>query len=144
MFFVGLFCGLLLGLEISLVLFVDVLNVDGVLSSLVIDLQCFLSGIIDKYCLQFASSILCYFVVLQSCSVVHLVSFSLVCLMGIALPDVLWVARVLQQLSLGDGIWLFPILVWFIADQSVMLFRRRMVSHIAVKLSVMLYEFPRW
>ena len=108
MFFVGLFCGLLLGLEISLVLFVDVLNVDGVLSSLVIDLQCFLKDILDKYCLLFAGGILCYFVVLQSCSVVHLVGFSLVCFMWIALPNALWVARVLQQLSLGDGILVVP------------------------------------
>ena len=104
-----------LGREISLALFVDVLNVGGVLSSLVIDLQCFLSSILDKYCLRFAGGILCYSVVLQFCSVVHLVGFSLVCFMGIALPDALWVARILQQLSLGDGIWLFPILVWFIA-----------------------------
>ena len=74
---------------------------------------------------------------------VHLVGFSLVCFMEIALPDALWVARIFQQLSSGDDIWLFPILVCFIAGQFVVLFRRMMTSRIAVWVLVMLYESPR-
>ena len=47
-----------LGRGNSLALFVDALNVVGVLFILVIDLQFYLLGIPDKYCLRFAGGVL--------------------------------------------------------------------------------------
>ena len=74
---------------------------------------------------------------------VHLVGFSLVCFMEIALTDALWVARVFQQRSSGDAMRLFPILVWPIAGEFVVISAHDGFSHRRVVL-VMLYESPRW
>ena len=99
------------------VLFVDVLNFVGVLFFLVIELL-FFEVILTRVCFCVGCLDFVLFCCFTLCYMVHLVGFSLVCFMEIALPDALWVAHIFQQLSLGDGIWLF-FLVWLIAGQFV-------------------------
>ena len=72
----------------------------------------------------------------------HLVGFSLVCFLEIALPDALWVARVFKQFSSGDDMWLFPILVWLIAGQYDVVFEHDGFSHRHVGVSYALRVSP--